>query len=121
MHERVADAESYHPLMPALWALALNGPRTELLQEVAGQAVYRALRKTAGQDLGTPGALGPAVERLHKESVPLRKIAGWPGMTEERANRLVNALYLTSNLIVSRAHPSARPGMLQWLLGRRSH
>jgi hypothetical protein len=121
MHERISNAESYHPLMPALWALALNGPRTELLQEVAGQAVYRALRKTAGQDLATPGALGPAVERLHKESVPLRKIAGWPGMTAERANRLVNALYLTSNLIVSRAHPSARPGMLQWLFGQRSH
>ena len=32
---------------------------------------------------------------------------------------LLNALYLTSNLIVSRAHHSARPGMLQWLLGRR--
>jgi hypothetical protein len=121
MHERIADAESYHPLMPALWAMALQGPRTELLHEVAGPAAYRALRKTAGQDLATPGALGPAVEHLHRESVPLRKIAGWPGMTEERANRLINGLYLTSNLIVSRAHPSARPGMLQWLLGRRSH
>jgi hypothetical protein len=121
MHERIANAEAYHPLTPALWTLALQGPRIDLLHEIAGTAAYRALRNPAGQDLATPGALGPAIERLRKESAPLRKIAKWPGMSVERASRLINALYLTSNLIVSRAHHSARPGMLQWLLGRRGH
>ncbi len=118
MFERIAKADSYHPLTPALWKLALQGPRTELLREISGTAAYRALRSPAGQELATPGALGPAAERLRKESAPLSKIATWPGMSVERASRLVNALYLTSNLIVSRAHHSARPGMLQWLLGR---
>jgi hypothetical protein len=120
MHERIAKHESYHQLTPALWTLALQGPRADLLHEIAGPAAYRVLRKTAGQGLSAPGALGPVVERLHKETAPLRTIANWPGMSAERASRLLNALYLTSNLIVSRAHHSARPGMLQWLLGRRA-
>ena len=30
MHERIAHAEAYHPLLPALWTLALQGPRLEL-------------------------------------------------------------------------------------------
>ena len=119
MNERVANVESYHELMPALWRLALQGPRTTLLHEVAGTAAYRVLRSPTSHDLATPGALGPAVERLRGDSVPLRTIAGWPGMSLERASRLLNALYLTSNLIVSRTHHSARSGTLQWLLSRR--
>lgn len=119
MHERIGQADAYHPLAPALWTLALQGPRIELLSEIAGTAAYRALRNPAAQGLATPGALGPTIERLRKESAPLRKIAGWPGMSAERASRLLNGLYLTSNLIVSRAHHSARPGVLQWFLDRR--
>lgn len=120
MYERVAQADTYHPLMPALWKLALQGPRKNLLHEVSGPAAYRALRNPAAQDMPTPGALGPAVERMRKESASFRRITGWPGMSEERASRLINALYLTSNLIVSRASQSARPGMWQWLTGRRA-
>jgi hypothetical protein len=119
MHERIAQHEAYHPLAPALWTLALQGPRVDLLSEIAGTAAYRALRNPATQGLATPGALGPTIERLRKASAPLRTMAGWPGMSTERASRLLNGLYLTSNLIVSRAHHAARPGMLQWLLGRR--
>ena len=118
MHERIAQAEAYHPLMPALWALALHGPRADLLHEIGGNAAYRALRSPASHDLPTPGALGPAVQRLRRESVPLRKLAQWPGMGPERASRLLNALYLTSNLIVSRAHHAAHAGMLRWLFDR---
>jgi hypothetical protein len=118
MHERVAEATLYHPLRPMLWRLALDGPRAVPLHEVTGSTSYRVVGHPGKQDLPTPGALGPTIERLRKESAPLREIARWPGMSYERASRLINALYLTSNLIVSRAHPSARPGVLQSLLGR---
>ena len=118
MHERVAGAALYHPLRPMLWRLALDGPRGEPLHEVTGSTAYRVVGHPAKQDLPTPGALGPAIERLRKESTPLREVARWPGMSYERASRLVNALYLTSNLIVSRAHPGARPNVLKALLGR---
>jgi hypothetical protein len=36
-----------------------------------------------------------------------RDIAGWPEMNNERANRLLNALYLQAGLIISRSHPAA--------------
>jgi hypothetical protein len=119
MHERIASDELYHPLTPALWALALQGPRTTLLHEIGGTAAYRALRHpSSAHDMPMTGALGPAVERLHRQSLSLSRIAREPGMSTERASRLLNALYLTSNLIVSRAHQAARADTLQWLIGR---
>ncbi len=119
MHERVAHAQSYHALAPALWKLALHGPRSHLLAEIGGTAAYRALRSLAGENLVIPGALGPAAERLRRETAPLRRVAQWPGMSVERASRMLNGLYLSSNLIVSRTHHTARTGMFEWLLGRR--
>jgi hypothetical protein len=121
MHDRIAAPDTYHALTPALWMLALDGPRTDLLHEVAGAAAFRVLRNPAAQELPTPGALGPAIKRMRQESLPLRKIAALPGMSTERASRLINALYITSNLIVSRANHAADPGVVRWLFSRRSH
>jgi hypothetical protein len=118
MHERIASAQTYHALAPALWKLALQGPRATLLTEIGGTAAYRALRHLNEQDIEIPGALIPAAERLRRETAPLRKIATWPGMSVERASRMLNALYLSSNLIVSRTHHTARAGFLEWLIGR---
>jgi len=66
--------------------------------------------------------MGSAVERLRRESVSLRDIASWPGMNAERAARLVNGLYLTSDLIVTRSHHAARsePGTLRGFFGGKS-
>ena len=77
-------------------------------REIGGPAAYRALRSLASDRLQAPGALGHAAERLHREAAALRHIAQWPGMSVERGVRLLNALYLTSNLMVSRSHPLAR-------------
>jgi len=119
MHERVGRMEHYHPLKPLLWNLALNGPRNELLSEIAGHAAYRVTLSREDRLLA-PGALGPAADRLRSESVSLRDIARWPGMSTDRACRLLNALYLTSALMVMRSHPAARPegSMLSRLMGR---
>ncbi|MBS1175665.1 MAG: hypothetical protein H6R06_77 [Proteobacteria bacterium] len=119
MHERVGRMEHYHPLKPLLWNLALNGPRSELLSEIAGNAAYRVTLSREDRLLA-PGALGPAADRLRSESASLRDIARWPGMSTDRACRLLNALYLTSALMVMRSHPAARPegSMLSRLMGR---
>ena len=109
MHERIAHAEHYRPLLPLLWSLALQGPRDTLLAEIAGTAAYRATRRPSEDGLITSGAISSAAERLRRETVPLRAIAAWPGMSVERASRLLNGLYLISALLVTRAHPSARP------------
>lgn len=108
MFERVGTKDCYHPLLPALWGLALRGPSCELINEIGGVAAYRALRTPAAEGFPTPGALGPAALKLHGESAALQNMARWPGMSLERSVRLLNGLYLTSNLLVSRSHPNAR-------------
>jgi hypothetical protein len=119
MHERVGRMEHYHPLKPLLWNLALNGPRNDLLSEIAGHAAYRVTLSREDRLLA-PGALGPSADRLRTESASLRDIARWPGMSTDRACRLLNALYLTSALMVMRSHPAARPEdtLLSRLMGR---
>lgn len=110
MHERIADPGLFRPLAPMLWAVALRGPtRHALVPAIAGTAAYRAARSVRNDDLIAPGALGAAAERLRREPASLRALAAWPGMDIERGIRLLNALYLVSNLIVTRAHPAARP------------
>ena len=106
-YERIAHADHYRPLQPLLWSLALHGPRTALLPEIAGTAAYRALKNPAAEGMAVSGALGPAIARLRRETVSLRTICSWPGMSTERASRLLNGLYLTSSLLSTRAHPAA--------------
>ncbi len=108
MQERVAEAKHYRPLMPLLWMLALKGPRRSLLSDIAGHAAYRMVSGDSAERLNAPGALGSALERLQRESVSLREVAQWPGMSAERASRLLNGLYLAGRLLVSRAHGAAR-------------
>jgi hypothetical protein len=108
MHERIGRAEHYRPLKALLWNLALFGPRTQLLGEIGGPAAYRALLSKEHRP-SAPGAIGAAAERLRSESAALREIARWPGMSAERAARLLNALYLIGGLMVMRTHPAARP------------
>lgn len=120
--ERIAGADRYRPIGPLLWTLALQGPRATLLSEIGGRVAYR-LATTNPADLPSSlGALASAVARLRSEAASLRDIATWPGMSAERAARLLNALYLTGALMVSRSHPAARSQPLNWrnwLGGRR--
>jgi hypothetical protein len=108
MHERIARTEHYRALQPLLWKLAIEGPRTALLNEISGPAAYRALRNPIDDGVELSGALRSAATRLRRETVSLRTIASWPGMSTERATRLVNGLYLSAALLATRAHPAAR-------------
>jgi hypothetical protein len=121
MHERVAELHTYRPLAPLLWEVALSGPRAALLTEIGGRAAYRVLPGRDSQLPTPPGALGPAVQHLRQQAAPLHEIAGWPGMSVERACRLLNALYLGEALMVTRGHPAARREPIDWrkLLRRR--
>lgn len=107
-HERVAAPAHYRPLAPVLWTLALHGPRAALLQQIGGRAAYRLAAGGAHEADVPPGALAPAVQRLRAEAVALRDIARWPGLSLERACRMLNGLYLTGALMVTRSHPAAR-------------
>ncbi|MEO7853642.1 MAG: hypothetical protein ABIR94_15520 [Rubrivivax sp.] len=107
MHERIGRPDHYRPLKSLLWSMALVGPRGALLKQISGHAAYRS---TLSDDMrpATPGALASAADRLRRETAPVRDMARWPGMSVERACRLLNALYLASGLIVMRTHHAAR-------------
>ncbi|MBC8056005.1 MAG: hypothetical protein H7Y61_05455 [Rhizobiales bacterium] len=109
MHERVAQTEHYRRLLPLLWSLALDGPRATLLAEIGGTAAYRALKNPEADGVTLGGPVRSAAQRLRRETVSLRDVAAWPGMSVERAARLLNGLYLSSALLVTRSHPAARP------------
>ena len=112
MHERVAQIEHYRPLLPLLWSLALHGSRASLLAEIAGTAAYRAIKNPEADGVVLGGPLRSAAQRLRRETVSLRDIGGWPGMSVERASRLLNGLYLSSSLLATRSHPAASAGLL---------
>lgn len=108
MHERIAQAEHYRPLSSLLWWLALNGPRKSLLADIAGPAAYRMVNSSNGDRPNAPGAMGSALDRLKQGSVSLAEMARWPGMSIERASRLLNGLYLSNSLMTTRAQSVPR-------------
>jgi hypothetical protein len=103
----VAEPEQYSALGPALWELALRGPRAQLLPEIAGQAAYRISPGLNLRRLEISGTMADAVARLKRDTTNLREMAQWPGFDPERAMRLLNGLYLQGGLMVSRTHPAA--------------
>ena len=103
----VGEPAHYSALGPALWELALRGPRAELLPEIAGQAAYRISPGLNLRRLDLSGTLAEAVARLKRDTSNLRDMAQWPGFERERATRLLNGLYLQGGLMVSRTHPAA--------------
>ena len=120
--ERVASPEKYHPLAGLVWTVALHGPRAMLLSEINGRAAYRVVAAHNARELPPlKGAISSTISRLEQRSSSLGEMARWPGMSIERASRILNALYLSGMLLVSRAHPAARDTSTGWrrLLGRR--
>ena len=122
MTERVAEERHYRPLYPLLWELGLHGPRGTLINEIGGNAAYRVSPDFHLGSLPLAGAVGPAFQRLRRETASLRAVSGWPGMNIDRAVRLLNSLYLLSGLMVLRMHPAARKepstqpsGWLSWI------
>ncbi len=121
MHERIAGSGKYRPLPDLLWAVALHGPRPVVLSEIGGRVAYRLVSSHAAELPPSRGAISSTILRLERQSASLGEIARWPGMSLERASRLLNALYLCGALIVTRSHPAARHAPVGWrrLFGRR--
>lgn len=100
-------APELSPLGPLLWELALRGSRDALLPELAGNVAYRIAPGANLDGLGLTGSLLDATARLRRDTTALRTIAQWPGFDRDRAQRMLNGLYLQAALMVSRTHPAA--------------
>jgi hypothetical protein len=95
------------PLGPLLWELALRGSRDALLPELAGPVAYRIAPGANLDGLELTGSLLDATTRLRRDTTSLRTMAQWPGFDRERAQRMLNGLYLQAALMISRTHPAA--------------
>jgi hypothetical protein len=104
--ERVADAATYLPLPPLLWALALLAPRAALLGPLTGPVTFRLTAGFRPDAAAQAGALGAALQRLRQDGASAPQIARWPGMDAERTSRLLNGLYLQGGLMVLGHRPT---------------
>lgn len=100
----VGELAHHYSLAPWLWALAWFGGRCELLPEIAGSVAYRIGPSTEWERFPMQSSVKTAVQRMCIDSVNLRELMLWPGLSRELAIRLLNALYLQGGLIVSRTH-----------------
>jgi hypothetical protein len=106
-HGIVGKLTCHYSLAPWLWALAWYGGRCELLPEIAGPAAYRVGPSNEWERFPMQESIKEAVQRMRIDSVNLRDLMLWPGLSRELAIRLLNALYLQGGLIVSRTHRDA--------------
>lgn len=95
------------PLGPLLWELALRGSRDALLPELAGNVAYRIAPGANLDGLALSGSMLAATTLLRRDTTSLRTISQWQGFDRERAQRMLNGLYLQAALMVSRTHPAA--------------
>lgn len=105
-----ASALEFAALGPLLWLLALHGSRDELLPEIGGTVCYRL---SPGLDLrGLPIDRRdmPLLQRLRQTPSSMDELSRWTVLAPARVRRLLNALYLQSGLIISRAFALAPPG-----------
>jgi hypothetical protein len=97
------SALEFGALAPLLWRLSLHGARAELLPEIAGTVRYRLAPGAAMRGLPIDKCDMPLLQRLHSTPSTLEELCGWAVLEPVRVRRLLNALYLQSGLIITRA------------------
>ena len=90
-------------MAPLLWQLSLHGARSELLPEIAGTVRYRLAPGASVRGLPVDKCDMALLQRLLGGPASLDELAGWSVLEPARVRRLLNALYLQSGLIISRA------------------
>jgi len=110
------DAIGQRPLHRLLWRFALHGSRGELLPEIGGQARYRVSPALAVDASMADRRLLKLLPAMRNTPFSLQELAAKPGFSVERAQRLLNAVYLQAGLIVSRVHGQPRHfSMRSWV------
>jgi hypothetical protein len=91
------------PLRPLLWSLALFGPRDELLPEIAGAVRYRLAFGVTLAGLPIDSEWMPTLHRLRSMPLSLEDMASGGSFRRVTPQRMLNAIYLQSGLMISRA------------------
>lgn len=101
--EQPGGETSSGALRPLLWRLAMHGPRVDLLPEVQGPVRYRLAFGAALRGLDIAPEFGPVLARLKSVPLGLDELVAASGIGREMLQRLLNALYLQSGLMIVRA------------------
>lgn len=103
-HGSGSDAPTrFHPLRPLLWLLALHGPRESLLPEISGPVRYRLGPGVSSHQLPLEEPVRSLVWTMRDVASSFDELSRASGLEPCSLRRLLNALYLQSGLIVSRA------------------
>lgn len=89
-------------LRPMLWHLALRGPMTELLPEIAGPIRCRVALGTPLGGLPLDGSRKRLIDRMKSAPVSVDDLASSCGLSRTAVHRVWNALYLQSALMITR-------------------
>ncbi len=103
------------PLGPLLWHLALHGARSELLPEISGPVAYRLSAGLSLDGLQIGPDIKPILHRLRGRAARIEEFCSAGPAGRERTQRLLNALYLQSGLIISRSRQEpAKFSLRRW-------
>lgn len=90
-------------LRPLLWNLAMRGPNTGLLPEIAGPVRCRLALGNSLSGLPIDGSRRRLIKRMRETPVSLDDLLSDTHLGRAAVERLWNALYLQSALMVTRA------------------
>lgn len=97
------DRRHMGSLRPLLWHLALRGPRSDLLPELGGKVRCRVILGTPLNGLPLDGSRRRMIDRMKFAPVSVDDLMTGTGLTRVAIQRVWNALYLQSALMVSRS------------------
>ncbi len=97
-HPSKIRADNYYPLLPLLQTLALHGPRTLLMSAIDRKSSFQLKPGFDVKSLGLPSSMCSVADHLAAKPITLSHVASLPGMSAERAPRLINALFVSGAL-----------------------
>lgn len=99
----VAQRTHTGALRPLLWKLALFGSRDELFPEIAGKVRYRITFGVTLNGLHVDAEWMPMLHRLKSAPLSLDELRAGGAKFRVSPQRMLNALYLQSGLMITRA------------------
>lgn len=102
----VSSTPGCGPLGPLLWQLATLGSTQELLPEIAGAAMYRLAPAPHLQELPLTPVMEALLSSMRGPPATALALADAVGCDTSQVHRFLNALYLQSALMVTRAFPA---------------
>jgi hypothetical protein len=97
----------FEPLGRLLWLLAMHGGTSDLLAEIAGPARYRVSPSLLLDDAPIDDTMKALLAKMRDRPVALEQLVNMGTLDRTRVCRMLNAVYLQSGLMITRAFQSS--------------